>query len=175
MTGGVPAAGSSDAFRGFLARLIGWKDERAVELALRSIDLAVNHRVELVLCGAGDMVPIARALHRRALGAERPFVVCDPRRGNTPTSPRSPANLASGMAALAAASGGSLCVRTLRLPHDFLALVAQLRALDDVLLIVCADEDGGASDEVNADGRTGRITGSRRRRDQGLRDLARPE
>jgi hypothetical protein len=53
----MPAAGSNDALRGFLARLIGWEDARAVELALRSSDLAVNHRVELVLCGAGDMVP----------------------------------------------------------------------------------------------------------------------
>jgi hypothetical protein len=55
------------------------------------------------------------------------------------------AALDSGMAALAAASGGSLCVRTRRLPHDFLALVAQLRALDDVLLVVCADEDDETS------------------------------
>ncbi len=145
MTGGMPAVGSSEALRGFLARLIGWKDAHAVELAVRSIDLAVNHRAELVLCGAGDMVPIARALHHRALGADRPIVVCDPRRADTPASPRSPANHASGMAALTAASGGSLCVRTCRLPRDFSVLVARLRALDDVLLVVCADEDDEAS------------------------------
>ncbi len=49
--------------------MIGWKDERAVELALRSIDLAVNHRAELVLCGAaavdaGSQIAHGLAMHR---------------------------------------------------------------------------------------------------------------
>jgi hypothetical protein len=35
-----------------------------------------------------------------------------------------------------------------------------------------SDQNGGASDEVNADGRTGHVIGSRRRRDQGSRDRA---
>lgn len=129
------------ALRGFVERLIGWSDERAVELALRSLETAVGYRAALVLCGAGDLVPIARGLHRRALGADRPFVVCDPRRGNRSASVRSPANRASGVAALAIAAGGSLCVRARRLPHDFPALAAQLRATDDALFIVCAGHD----------------------------------
>ena len=139
MTGGAPAVRSRDELRGLLPRLLGWSDDRAVELARRSLELAAEHRAALVLCGAGDMVPIAYGLHRRAMGADRPFVVCDPRRGNTPASVRSPANHTSGVAALAAATGGSLCVRTRRLPRDFPALAAQLRATDDVLLIVCTE------------------------------------
>lgn len=132
---------SDDAkLRGFMARLLGWDNPRAVELAYCSVELAAEHRMELVLCGAGDMVPIARALHRRALGTERPIVVCDPRRGNTPASPRSPANRASGLAAFEAAVGGSLCVRARRLPRDFSALVARLRGTNDVQFVVCADE-----------------------------------
>jgi hypothetical protein len=126
------------ALRGFVARLLGWSNEHAVELALRSLETAVGHRAALVLCGAGDPVPIAQGLHRGALGANRPFVVCDPRRGNRSASVRSPTNRASGVAALAVAAGGSLCVRARRLPHDFQALAAQLRAIDDVLFIVCA-------------------------------------
>ena len=126
--------------RGFVARLLGWSDDRAVDLALRALALAAEHQADLVLCGAGDMVPIARALHRRTLGTERPFVVCDRRRGNTPASPRSPANHASGLAALAAAEGGSLCVRAGRLPRNFSALVAQLRGADNVQFVVCAHE-----------------------------------
>lgn len=58
---------------------------------------------------------------------------------------RSPANRGSGvaaLAALAAAARGSLCVRTRRLPCDFPALAAQLRANDDVLFIVCTEHDG---------------------------------
>jgi hypothetical protein len=130
-----------DALRGFIARLLGWSDERAVELAIRSLELAANHRAALVLRGPGDLVPIARVLHRRTLGADRPFITCDPHRGDMAASVRSPANRANGAAALAAAAGGSLCVRTRRLPDDFPALAAQLRATDDVLFIVCTEHD----------------------------------
>jgi len=141
MTGGALAVKLRDELRSFLPRLLGWGNPRAVELASRSIETAADHRAALVLCGTGDLVPIAQGLHRRAMGADRPFVVCDPRRRNTPASVRSPANHTSGLAALAAAVGGSLCVRARRLPRDFPALAAQLRATDDVLFIVCIKPD----------------------------------
>jgi hypothetical protein len=35
---------------------LGGSDERAVELALRSLALALEHRATLTLCGEGDMV-----------------------------------------------------------------------------------------------------------------------
>jgi hypothetical protein len=126
--------------RGFVERLLGWGSPHVVELAVRSLELAAEHRTELVLCGAGDLVPIVRALHRRTLGSERPLVVCDPRRGNMPASPRSPANYSGSAAALSAAAGGWLCVRARRLPRDFSALAARLRGTDDVQLVVCAGE-----------------------------------
>ena len=97
------------------------------------------HRTALVLLGETDLVPIAQALHRRTLGAEQPFVVCDRRRLNTSGSVRSPINHNSAVAALQAARGASLCVRRKLLPRDFPAMVAQLRTMDDVQLIVCAD------------------------------------
>jgi hypothetical protein len=62
---------AGDELRPFLARLLGWSDERAVELALRSLTLSLEYRATLVLCGSGDLVPIAWALHRRALGVYR--------------------------------------------------------------------------------------------------------
>ena len=130
----MPANGE---LRAFLARLLGWSDERAVELALRSLALALDHRATLVLGGEGDMVPIASALHLRALGKHRPFIVCDPRRGTRMASVRSPASRASGVAAFEAAIGGSLCVRMRRLPDDFHALVARLRGAHDVLCVLC--------------------------------------
>jgi hypothetical protein len=49
-----------------------------VELAQRSLALALDHRATRVLCGKGDMVPIAQALHRRTLGPDKQFIVCDP-------------------------------------------------------------------------------------------------
>src|SRR5690242_5078432 len=101
--------------RAFLARMLGWSNERAVDLALRSLTLALDHRAALVLCGEGDLVPIAWTLHRHTLGADRPFIVCDPRRGTQAASVRSPASRASGVAAFEAAIGGSLCVRSRRL------------------------------------------------------------
>lgn len=124
----------------FMARLVGWDNPAAADLALRSLELAAEHRAELVLCGKGDMVPIAQALHRRTLGADRPFVVCDPRRGTMAASVRSPANYTSGVAALEAASGGTLCLRTRRVPRDRPALVAWLRGARDVVLVVCAPD-----------------------------------
>ncbi|HMG23329.1 MAG TPA: hypothetical protein VK607_18470, partial [Kofleriaceae bacterium] len=111
-----------------------------MELALRSLALALDHRAALVLYGEGDMVPIAWALHRRTLGTDRPFIVCDPRRGTKAASVRSPPSRASGVAAFEVAVGGSLCVRTRRLPGDFPALVARLRDADDVLCAICAGQ-----------------------------------
>jgi hypothetical protein len=132
---------TSEDLRGFLARLLGWASFRPVDHALRSIELAMAHRAHLVLRGAGDLVPIAFALHRRTLGADWPFIVCDPRRKDTPASVRSPANHRSGVAALLAAAGGSLCLRPSRLPADFSSMVLELRSTDNVQYIVCSNED----------------------------------
>ncbi len=140
MTAGAPALRACDELRAFLARVLGWSNERAVDLALRSLALALDHCATLVLCGEGDMVPIAWALHRRTLGPDSPFIVCDPRRGTKAESVRSPASRASGVAAFEAAIGGSLCVRVRRLPDDFPALVARLRDAEDVLCAVCTDQ-----------------------------------
>jgi hypothetical protein len=129
---------SDDAtLRAFIERLLGWSNERTVELAARSLALALGHRATLVLCGEGDLVPIARTLHRRTLGTDRPFVACDPRRGTRAESVRSPMSYGSGVAAFEAAIGGSLCLLMHRLPEDFPALVARLRGADDVLCVLC--------------------------------------
>ena len=76
------------ALRAFLARILGYEHTQAVEHALSSIDQGVTRRATLVLLGVTDMVPIARALHRRTLGADRPFIVSDPRRANVPATTR---------------------------------------------------------------------------------------
>src|ERR1044071_5103318 len=131
---------SIEDLRGYLGRLLGWTNTSAIDHALRSIDLAREHRAQLVLCGHGDLVPLAYGLHRRALGTDTPFIVCDPRRGNTPATVRSPANYADAATAFEAAAGGSLCVRRRRPPHDFPSLVARLRDSCKVQYI-CLDED----------------------------------
>jgi hypothetical protein len=125
--------------RGYLGRLLGWTNTSAIDHALRSIELAREHRAQLMLCGRGDLVPLAYGLHRRALGADTPFVVCDPHRGNTSASVRSPANYVDVAAAFDAATGGSICVRRRRPPHGFPALVSWLRGSDNVQYI-CLDE-----------------------------------
>lgn len=131
---------TTQELRGYLGRLLGWTNVSAIDHALRSIELAKEHRAQLVLCGHGDLVPLAHGLHRRAFGADTPFIVCDPRRGNTPASVRAPANLVDAAAAYAAASGGSLCVRRRRPPRDFASLVTQLRNSNNVQYI-CVDND----------------------------------
>jgi hypothetical protein len=130
---------STDELRRYLSRLLGWSNTSAIDNALRSLELARDHRAQLVLCGAGDLVPTAYALHRRALGPDTPFIVCDPRRGNTRATVRSPANYVDVDAAFAAAAGGSLCVRRRRLPRKFPALAERLRSSSEVQYI-CLDE-----------------------------------
>ncbi len=129
---------ADDELRSFLARLLGWKNIPAIERALRSIEFGGIHR-QLVLCGDDDLVPIAHALHRRILGADRPFVLGDPRRKTTPASVSAPANYTSGVAAFEAAAGGSLCIRSKRPPRDFASMMKLLRDPNArVQLVVCA-------------------------------------
>jgi hypothetical protein len=136
MPADVRVAWSHHELRRFLARLLGWANKRAVDLALLSVGLAVDHYAALVLYGVEDLVPIAWSLHRRTLGPDRPFIVCDPRRGNVPESVRAPASYRSGVQAVAAAAGGALCMRTRRLPDDFAAAARRLYD-SDVMLIAC--------------------------------------
>jgi hypothetical protein len=127
--------------RRFISRLLGWRGDRAevVDHALRSIRMAATRRAALVLRGNGDLVPIARAIHHRTLGAERPFIVCDPRRHRSRATVRSPENYETGMPAFTAATGGSLCVRSLRLPRDFSSVLTAIRdPTSRVQLVVCA-------------------------------------
>lgn len=132
----------SIALRGFLARLLGWGRERneVVDHALRSVRMAATRRAALVLCGDGDLMPIARSIHRHSRGADRPFSVCDPRRRPGKATVRSAENSSTGIEALAVAAGGSLCVRSRRLPPDFREVLEALRTpVSQVQLIVCAD------------------------------------
>jgi hypothetical protein len=126
--------------RAFLSRLLGWASDRAesIDLAMRAIRMAQARRTPLVLRGEGDLVPIAHELHRRVLGADRPFVLCDPRRQSMVANVRSSANFERGLEALIAARGGSLCVRSSRPPADFIKVIAALRDPDSqVQLMVC--------------------------------------
>jgi pSer/pThr/pTyr-binding forkhead associated (FHA) protein len=132
----------SIALRGFLARLLGYSQERAeiVDQALRSVRMAARRRASLLLCGEGDLVPIALSIHRHVCGADRPFVVCDPRRQSGRATVRSPANYSTGMQALVAATGGTLCVRRQRLPPDFREVAEALRAPSSrVHVVVCVE------------------------------------
>lgn len=117
--------------RAFVSRLLGWSNERleAVDLTLRAIRTAATRRSALVLCGDGDLVAIACGLHRRTLGDERPFVVCDPRRRSGEETVRFPENYDRGIPALEAAAGGTLCVWAKRLPRDFGAERHDLRVV----------------------------------------------
>jgi hypothetical protein len=128
------------ALHGFLERILGWRESRRdiVDRALRSIELAASRHAALVISGAGDLVPMARALHRRTFGADAPFVVCDPRRSTTGATVRSPANHDSGGAACLAARGGTLCMRARRLPRDFASIINLVRdPRSCVQLVVC--------------------------------------
>lgn len=128
------------ALRDLLRRLIGWGSNRRteVDLALRAVRLAATRRDSLLLCGEGDLISLAQHLHRHTLGDERPFVVCDPRRRRAEPTARAAANYDSGLVALGAASGGTLCVWANRQPEDFGAVLTAVREpTSQVQLVVC--------------------------------------
>jgi pSer/pThr/pTyr-binding forkhead associated (FHA) protein len=131
------------ALRQFLSRLLGWGQEELadVDRALQSIRLGLTRRVPMAVCGEGDLTWIALALHRRVLGPGRPFIVCDPRRRRTDATVRSAANCETGLLAVAAAAGGSLCLSSRRLPADFDELVASVRHPQTrVRLVFCVQD-----------------------------------
>jgi pSer/pThr/pTyr-binding forkhead associated (FHA) protein len=129
--GGVTLVAESPMLRALqdlLERLIGWSDERRedVDRAIYSLRVAATYREPLLLSGAGNLVSIARSLHRHALG-DRPFILCGPK--------------ASGLEALTAARGGTLCFWRTRLPADFDEVVAAVRGpASRVLLVICAHD-----------------------------------
>jgi hypothetical protein len=130
--------------RAFCRHLLGWSEARAavVDDAVDGLLIAVARGMPIALRGSSDLVPVAYALHRRILGAERPFVVCDPRRRDGEGSVRDPPNRRTGTRALEAAMDGSLCLRSCRLPADFDRLRQSLR--EDVpaaTIFVCLQGD----------------------------------
>jgi hypothetical protein len=136
--------------RELLARFIGWSDERRLNLAVRSVRMAATRRESLQLCGDDDqsLVSVARLLHLHTLGRERPFAICARRRPRARRRPQEsdPGRWAtydgvtryeSGLEALAAAAGGTLCVWP-RQPRDFAQVLEEHRNPSSrVQLIVC--------------------------------------
>jgi hypothetical protein len=141
--GGVTLIAESRQLRGLrevVARVIGWTDDRRgeVDLAVRAVRMAATRREVLRVCGDGDLVAVARLLHRHALGDDRPFVVCDPRRRASDPGGRAAANFDELEAAIGAAAGGTLCVWNHRLPTRFAEAVAAVRGPGGrIQLIVC--------------------------------------
>ena len=130
------------AVRAFLSRLLGWAPERTavVDEALRAIRLAQAHRAPLVLRGDGDWVTVARDLHHRVFGADRPFVLCAPRGLSIDANLRGIATVDHGFKAIAAARGGSLCIRSRRPPVELVKVVEMLRSPSArAQLILCDD------------------------------------
>jgi hypothetical protein len=126
--------------RDVLERLLGWSEDRreSVDLALRSVRIAAARRESLHICGEGDLISVARFLHRCTLGDARPFIVCDPRRRRAEPNARAATNYDNGIEALEAAAGGTLCVWQSRQPDDFdQVLQAWRKPTSRVQLVVC--------------------------------------
>ena len=142
--GGVTLIAESPAaaeLRRFLARLLGWSTpaQELVNLAVRSLRVASTGNAPLMLCGDGDLSDVARGLHARVPRKRGPFVLCDPERKSAPASVRLAANEPTAKAAIEAGQGGTICVRSDRLPEDFAALTRSLRTPPyQFQVIICA-------------------------------------
>jgi pSer/pThr/pTyr-binding forkhead associated (FHA) protein len=127
--------------RNILTRMLGWSADRAkaVDLALRGIRFAAMRRAVLVLCGEDDLVPIAEELHRLTLTAARPFVLCNPRRRAGATPERAAGGVTSGVAAVEAAAGGTVCLLHKNIPSDLDDMLYELRQPHcQTQLVMCA-------------------------------------
>lgn len=117
-----------------VARLIGWSTACRVDVdrALQSLRRAAHLHASLILCGEGDLAPLAHRLHRETLGAHRPFVAA---------GPGDPA-----LRQLARAGDGTLCISTAALPGDLAGAIAALRTSTSLArLVICAQAAADAS------------------------------
>lgn len=129
------------ALRNVVSRMLGWSPDQAeaVDLALRGIRFAAMRRAVLILCGGGDLVPIAEELHRRTLTAARPFVLCNPRRRSEDDAEGAAGDVASGVEAVEAAAGGTVCLLHKNLPADLDDMLHELRQPHcQAQLVLCA-------------------------------------
>jgi hypothetical protein len=138
------------SLRGFLSRLLGWRPERiaTVDAALRALRLAQVRRTPLVLRGDGDWVGVAQDLHTRRFGSGRPFVLCAGRESAMDRNLRSTTTVEVGLDAIAAARGGTLCVRSRHPPADFIKVVAALRSTSLAVQLILCDDSRGATESI---------------------------
>lgn len=135
--GGITLLAESDRsmeLHELLRRWLGWSaaclDE--VDRALLAVREMANLRAALILRGEGDLLGVARRLHRLALG-DRPFVTLD--------------SGEDGLQGLDRATNGMLCVDARKLPRDIRLVLANLRTPDArVRLVACADSPASAAD-----------------------------
>jgi hypothetical protein len=139
--------------RAFLRRILGFADSKLemADIALQSLRATIKDHKPLTICGAGDLTSIARSLHRRMLGGDRPFVLSVAKRKLVEENVRSAQNFPRGMEALQAALTGTLCVVSNSLPSDIDEVRAALsRPSIRVQLMVCANKVKKA-DEMSAE------------------------
>ncbi len=120
--------------RALVERLLGWSGECRgdVDRALRALRDAALLRASLVLCGDGDLVPIAHRLHRETLGDARPFVA-----GGRRDRARE---------LLRRAGDGTLCISAAEPPADVLdAIGALFTTPSPARLVLCASDVRDAS------------------------------
>jgi hypothetical protein len=138
--------------RVFCRRLLGSSEARSVQVedAVDTVLTAVARGMPIALRGTSDLVPVAYALHRRIVGADRPFVVCDPRRREAEGSVRAPPNRRTVALAVEAAMDGSICLRSRRLPADFEQLRESVRgAAPFPTVFVCLHGDDRVRDLIS--------------------------
>lgn len=138
--------------RVFCRRLLGSSEAQSarVDDAVDGVLTAVARGMPIALRGASDLVPVAYALHRRIVGADRPFVVCDPRRRESEGSVRMSPSRRTVALAVEAAMDGSICLRSRRLPADFDQLCESVRdAAPFPVVFVCLHGDDRVRDLIS--------------------------
>ena len=137
----IAESAAAAELRRFLSRLLGWSSpaQESVNLAVRALRVASTGNAPLMLCGDDDLSEVARGLHARVPRQRGPFVLCDPERKSAPASVRLAANEPAAKAAIEAAQGGTICVRSDRLPRDFALFTEALRTPPyKFQVIICA-------------------------------------
>jgi FHA domain len=139
--GSLRLIAESDQLIGLLSvlrRFLGWVPERQehVDQAMRILRDWAAQRVELIVLGDGDLMPVARRLHNLVLGEDVPFT------WHVPTDASDDA------ATVEAAAAGTLCVKMTGW-RSVQGIVGQvLKTEDDArpqLILCTADEDSAST------------------------------
>lgn len=136
----VTESARTSSLRAALARMMGWDTELAdaLDVAFQNFRFAVAGKAVFMMCGEGDLLPLAQELHQLVSDEARPIAFCSTgsrrrRPDHEADDLRSLKRVTSGREAVLVAHGGTICLDNRRLPRDVISMLDQVRDARDLV------------------------------------------